>query len=163
MEVCSRYTPSRRWGVYQTVNCQCPRSRVVWFSIVRQCIMCVREHLQYCILKFDLTRLVSCIDAAFQLEKDDFEYTWSSKALPKHPCSQGRVGFMTKGLSLASTWNQDAAGTQPWASLLPSYSLKMTIVKPWFELVVEHSASQFCWQWWQQLVEYQLVLALSLE
>ena len=26
-------------------------------------------------LKFDLTQLVSCIDAAFRLEKDDFECT----------------------------------------------------------------------------------------
>ena len=119
-------------------NGKLPMSKVksiVWFSIVCQCIMYVSGSVSsIAFLKFELTRLVSCIDAAFRLEKNDFEYTWSSKALPKHPCSQGRVGFMTKGLSLASTWNQDAAGTRPWASLLPSYSLKMTIVKPWFEL-----------------------------
>ena len=35
-------------------------------------------------------------------------------------------------------------------------------MKQWFDLAVEHPASQFSWQWWQQLVEYTLVLALSL-
>ena len=32
-EVCSRYTLSRRRGVYLTANFQWPRSRVVWFVI----------------------------------------------------------------------------------------------------------------------------------
>ena len=35
-------------------------------------------------------------------------------------------------------------------------------MKQWFELSVERPASQFSWQWWQRLVEYKLVLALSL-
>ena len=35
-------------------------------------------------------------------------------------------------------------------------------MKQWFELAVERPASQFSWQWWQQLIEYKLVLALSL-
>ena len=35
-------------------------------------------------------------------------------------------------------------------------------MKRWFELAVERPASLFSWQWWQRLVEYKLVLALSL-
>ena len=48
------------------------------------------------------------------------------------------------------------------ASLLPSHSLKLAIMKQWFELTVECQASQFSWHWWQQLVENKLVLALFL-
>ena len=47
-------------------------------------------------------------------------------------------------------------------SLLPGRSWKLAIMKQWFELSVERPASQFSWLWWQRLVEYKLVLALSL-
>ena len=46
-------------------------------------------------------------------------------------------------------------------SLLPSRSRKLPILKQCFQLSLGCPASQFCWQWWQQLVKYKLVLALS--
>ena len=60
---------------------------------------------------------------------------------------------------------QDGTGTQPWCwwqlSLLPSCSRKPAIIKQWFELAVVRSAFQFGWQWWQQLIEYKLVLPIK--
>ena len=88
----------------------------------------------------------------------------------KHPqisLQSRRSQTHDKGLSLTSTWNQDAAGAQPWcqwaASLLLDQSQKLAIMKQWFELAVECLAFQFHWQWRQCLVECKLVLALSLD
>ena len=48
----------------------------------------------------------------------------------------------------------------PWyewaASLLPSCSWKLVIIKQWFELAVEHPLSHFCWQWHTQDCSMQL-------
>ena len=86
----------------------------------------------------------------------------------KHPqisLQSRRSQTHDKGLLLTSTWNQDAAGAQPWcqwaASLLPDQSQKLVFMKQWFKLAVECLA--FHWQWRQCLVECKLVLALSLD
>ena len=73
---------------------------------------------------------------------------------------------MTKGLSPASTWNQDAAGIQPRyrsaASLLSSRSQKLATMKQWFKLAVECPASQYRWEGGNDSLNI-LVLALSLD
>ena len=78
-----------------------------------------------------------------------------------------RSCWLETKMLLMLTWNQDAAGTRPWcrwaASLLPSRFRKLAIMKQWFELTIECSASEFSWHWWQRLTEYKLVLVLSLD
>ena len=66
---------------------------------------------------------------------------WVPLKLLKHPWIISTV--KTESLSLR---NLDAAGTQPWcqraASLLPSCSWKLAVMKQWFELAV---AAMTCW------------------
>ena len=49
------------------------------------------------------------------------------------------------------------------ASLLPNHSQKLVIVKQWLELAVACPVSQFHWQWQQWVIDYKLVLVLSLD
>ena len=150
-------------------NCKLPMTEfedsmirdIHWFITVLcgRNYACKRFRFRYCI--FESMRLVLlCVAAASWLDNEKFKYAYAIKGPQKHLCSQGRVWAMAKGPSLVLTWNHDVAGARPWcrwaASLLPSRSRKLAIMKQWFELAVELQSSQFSSQWWQQLVKYKL-------
>ena len=121
---------------------------------------------RYCILNIWINSAYSVVVCCCCF-LTEVEYTLATKAYLKYRCSQGRVGPMATGLLLVLTCNQDAVGARPShysaASLLPSCSRKLAIMKQWFEPAVERPSYQFCWQWQQWLVEYKLVLVLSLD
>ena len=130
--------------------------------------LCKRFRFQYCIFEFWINEgmVVSlCVVIAFWLQRDEFEYAYIIRPL-KYPRNISAVKAESESWWRAfCSRRQDATGTRPWCwwqpSLLPSHAWKPAIIKQWFELAVVRSAFQFSWQWWQQLIEYKLVLALS--
>ena len=117
-------------------------SRVVWFAIYIYTTPCYGSRytawVDYVSVAFwilNWRRFCHCaLVLVFDWKRMSLR-TLSPLKHPEHLCSQGRVGPMTYGLLLTSTWNQDAAGVWPWCwwagsllpSLLPSCFQKLAI------------------------------------